>query len=137
MNLAAPPVPGFRFMHVMLRVLELERALEFYVGDLGMREIRRRESPEGRYTNVFVGYGPEETDTVVELTWNWDQTQPYEAGSSYGHIALGTPDVYQSCARLSARGVRVTRQPGPVQFGSTVIAFIEDPDGHKIELIQT
>jgi len=123
-------------MHVMMRVLDLDRSIGFYEGTLGMQVLRRRDSPEGRYTNVFVGYGPEATEAVLELTHNWDQKVPYDAGALYGHIALEVDDVYAVCDKLAATGTKVTRKPGPVQFGTTVIAFIEDPDGHKIELIQ-
>lgn len=129
-------VPKFDFMHVMLRVLDLDCALDFYVRILRMRVLRRRDAPEGRYTNVFVGYQPEDAGTVIELTHNWDQNELYEAGSSYGHLALGVSDIYAACDELAKEGVAITRPPGPVKFGSTVVAFIEDPDGHKIELIE-
>ena len=121
------------FLHTMIRVKDLDRSVAFYTGPLGMKELRRREVPEGKYTLVFVGYGdgPE-----VELTYNWDQAQPYEIGSGFGHLAVGMPDVYGACERLRGQGVKITREPGPVKFGTTVIAFVEDPDGYKVELIQ-
>lgn len=121
------------FLHTMIRVKDLDRSVAFYTGPLGMKELRRREVPEGKYTLVFVGYGdgPE-----VELTHNWDQAQPYEIGSGFGHLAVGMPDVYAACERMRGEGVTITREPGPVKFGTTVIAFVEDPDGYKIELIQ-
>ena len=121
------------FLHTMLRVKDLDRSVAFYTGPLGMKELRRREVPEGQYTLVFVGYGdgPE-----VELTHNWDRAQPYEVGSGFGHLAVGMPDVYAACERMRGEGVNITREPGPVKFGTTVIAFVEDPDGYKVELIQ-
>ena len=121
------------FLHTMIRVKDLDRSVAFYTGPLGMKELRRREVPEGKYTLVFVGYGdgPE-----VELTHNWDQAQPYEIGSGFGHLAVGMPDVYAACERMRGEGVTITREPGPVKFGTTVIAFVEDPDGYKVELIQ-
>ena len=121
------------FLHTMIRVKDLDRSVAFYTGPLGMKELRRREVPEGKYTLVFVGYGdgPE-----VELTYNWDQAQPYEIGSGFGHLAVGMPDVYAACERMRGEGVTITREPGPVKFGTTVIAFVEDPDGYKIKLIQ-
>lgn len=121
------------FLHTMIRVKDLDRSVAFYTGPLGMKELRRREVPEGKYTLVFVGYGdgPE-----VELTYNWDQAQPYEIGGGFGHLAVGMPDVYGACERMRGQGVKITREPGPVKFGTTVIAFVEDPDGYKVELIQ-
>ena len=121
------------FLHTMIRVKDLDRSVAFYTGPLGMKELRRREVPEGKYTLVFVGYGdgPE-----VELTYNWDQAQPYEIGGGFGHLAVGMPDVYGACERMRGQGVTITREPGPVKFGTTVIAFVEDPDGYKVELIQ-
>ena len=121
------------FLHTMLRVKDLDRSVAFYTGPLGMKELRRREVPEGQYTLVFVGYGdgPE-----VELTHNWDRAQPYEIGGGFGHLAVGMPDVYGACERMRGQGVNITREPGPVKFGTTVIAFVEDPDGYKVELIQ-
>ncbi|WP_298215627.1 lactoylglutathione lyase [Acidocella sp.] len=125
----------FRYLHTMLRVGDLERSVAFYTKQLGMRELRRTEVPEGKYTLVFVGYGDETTHTVLELTYNWG-VESYEMGTAFGHLALGVPDVQATCETLRAAGVKITREPGPVKFGTTVIAFIEDPDGYKIELIE-
>ena len=124
-----------RMLHTMLRVGDLERSLAFYTGPLGMKLLRRTDFPGGRFTLAFVGYGDESDHTVLELTHNWD-TKSYDLGSGYGHIALGVPDVYATCAALREQGVKVTREPGPMKHGTTVIAFIEDPDGYKVELIQ-
>jgi len=124
-----------RMLHTMLRVGDLERSLAFYTGPLGMKLLRRTDFPGGRFTLAFVGYGDESDHTVLELTHNWD-TKSYDLGSGYGHIALGVPDVYATCAQLREQGVKVTREPGPMKHGTTVIAFIEDPDGYKVELIQ-
>lgn len=126
----------FRMLHTMIRVRDLERSLAFYTGALGMEVLRRQDYPGGRFTLAFVGYGPEEDHTVLELTHNWDQDGDYEQGDAWGHIALGVPDIYGTCERLAADGVRIPRPPGPMQHGQTVIAFIEDPDGYKVELIQ-
>ncbi len=125
----------FSYLHTMLRVGDLERSIAFYAGQLGMRELRRTDVPDGKYTLVFLGYGDEATHTVLELTYNWGVDR-YEIGSAFGHLALGVPDVRATCERLRAAGVKITREPGPVKFGTTVIAFIEDPDGYKIELIE-
>ena len=125
-----------RFLHTMLRVGDLERSVKFYTGLLGMQELRRRDVPEGKYTLVFVGYAAEETGAaVVELTYNYG-TEKYELGSGFGHLAIGVPDVAGMCEKLRAAGAKITREPGPVKFGTTIIAFVEDPDGYKIELIQ-
>ncbi|HTO09623.1 MAG TPA: lactoylglutathione lyase [Myxococcota bacterium] len=124
-----------RMLHTMLRVGDLERSLAFYTGPLGMKLLRRTDFPGGRFTLAFVGYGDESDHTVLELTHNWD-TKSYDLGAGYGHIALGVPDVYATCAQLKEQGVKVTREPGPMKHGTTVIAFIEDPDGYKVELIQ-
>jgi lactoylglutathione lyase len=127
---------NFRMLHTMLRVFDLDKSLDFYNRLLGMKVLRRREVPDGKYTLAFVGYGDEAASTVVELTYNWDQKEPYALGSAFGHLAIGVPDVYALCETLGKAGVKITRPPGPVKFGTTVIAFIEDPDGYKIELIQ-
>ena len=119
----------------MLRVGDLERSVKFYTELLGMKELRRNEVPDGKYTLVFVGYGDERSNTVLELTYNWG-VETYELGSAFGHLALGVPDIYATCEKLRAAGVKIAREPGPVKFGTTVIAFIEDPDGYKIELIE-
>ncbi len=120
------------FLHTMLRVGDLERSVRFYTELLGMKELRRRDVPDGKYTLVFVGYGdgPE-----VELTYNYG-VETYDLGSAFGHLALGVPDIAATCDKVRAGGGKVAREPGPVKFGTTVIAFVEDPDGYKIELIQ-
>lgn len=125
-----------RMLHTMIRVQDLDRSVAFYTGPMGMKELRRREVPEGRYTLAFVGYGDEQSQAVVELTYNWDQAQPYDLGSGFGHLAVGLSDIKTACERVRAAGGKVTREPGPVKFGTTVIAFVEDPDGYKIELIE-
>ncbi len=124
-----------RMLHTMLRVGDLERSLIFYTEVLGMRILRRKDYPSGRFTLAFVGYGDESENTVLELTHNWDKTH-YALGQGYGHIALGVEDIYSTCSAISERGGLVVREPGPMKHGKTVIAFIEDPDGYKIELIQ-
>lgn len=125
-----------RSLHTMLRVRDLDRSVAFYSGLMGMKELRRSEVPGGRYTLCFVGYGDEASSSVIELTYNWDQAEPYEVGSGFGHLAVGMPDVYAACERLKAAGAKITREAGPVKHGTTVIAFVEDPDGYKIELVQ-
>ena len=125
-----------RLLHTMLRVRDLDRSVEFYTKLLGMKELRRNEVTAGRYTLAFVGYGDESSAAVLELTYNWDQPGPYNLGNAFGHLAVGMPDVYKACADLKAAGGKVTREAGPVQHGTTVIAFVEDPDGYKIELVQ-
>lgn len=124
-----------RILHTMLRVGDLERSLAFYTGVLGMTLLRRQEYPDGRFTLAFVGYGPESEQTAIELTHNWD-TPRYDLGTGFGHVALEVPDAYAACAEIKARGGRVVREAGPMKHGTTVIAFVEDPDGYKIELIQ-
>jgi len=124
-----------RILHTMLRVGDLDRALNFYVEVLGMRVLRRKDYPGGRFTNVFVGYGDEASAAVLELTHNWDTTT-YDLGSGYGHVAIEVDDVYQACEEVRKRGGKVTREAGPMKHGTTVIAFVEDPDGYKIEFVQ-
>jgi lactoylglutathione lyase len=125
------------FLHTMLRVRALDRSTQFYGQLMGMQELRRREVPAGRYTLVFMGYGSNaEGQAEIELTYNWDQAEPYELGTAFGHLAVGVPDVAAACEKVRAGGGRVVREAGPVKFGTTVIAFVEDPDGYKIELIQ-
>jgi lactoylglutathione lyase len=119
----------------MLRVGNLEQSLKFYTEVLGMKLLRQRDYEEGRFTLAFVGYGDEENNTVLELTHNWD-TAGYDLGNAYGHIAIGVEDAYQACEQIKARGGKVVREAGPMKGGVTVIAFVEDPDGYKIELIQ-
>lgn len=127
---------GYRLLHTMLRVFDLEKSIGFYTGLLGMRLLRRTDYEGGRFTLAFVGYGEESETAVLELTHNWDQAEPYVVGTGYGHVALGVPDIYAACESLRAAGARITREPGPMKHGTTVIAFIEDPDGYKVELIQ-
>ena len=124
-----------RLLHTMLRVGDLERSLTFYTEVLGMRLLRRKDYPDGRFTLAFVGYGDESDTTVLELTHNWD-TSSYEIGTGYGHIALGVDDIQATCEAMAAKGGRVVRPPGAMKHGTTVIAFVEDPDGYKVELIQ-
>jgi lactoylglutathione lyase len=124
-----------RMMHTMLRVTNLDKALDFYCNVLEMKLIRRKDYAEGRFTLAFVGYGDEMNSTVLELTHNWD-TDSYDQGSAYGHIAIGVDDVYATCDRVKAKGGKVIREAGPMKGGRTVIAFLEDPDGYKVELLQ-
>ena len=125
-----------RLLHTMLRVGDLEKSLDFYTGILGMKLLRKQDYPEGKFTLAFVGYGDEKDTAVIELTHNWDQKEPYTIGSGFGHLAIGVPDIYGTCRRLEAEGVKIPRPPGPMKHGGSVIAFIEDPDGYKIELIE-
>ncbi len=125
-----------RLLHTMLRVKNLDRSVEFYTKLLGMKELRRRDVPDGKYTLAFVGYGDESSTSVIELTFNWDQTDGYDVGDGFGHLAVGLPDVYKACEELKKAGAKITREAGPVKFGTTVIAFVEDPDGYKVELVQ-
>lgn len=130
------PLQGVRLLHTMLRVRRLDAALDFYVAKLGMRLLRRQDFPEGRFTLAFVGYADESETTVLELTENWD-VQSYELGSAYGHIAIGVADIVRATHLLRKAGVVVTREPGPLRGSpSELIAFVEDPDGYRIELIQ-
>ena len=124
-----------RILHTMIRVGNLDRSITFYTEVLGMRLLRRTDYPEGRFTLAFVGYNEESEGAVLELTHNWDTTS-YELGNGFGHVALAVDDAYAACAEIKARGGKVTREAGPMKHGTTVIAFLEDPDGYKIELIQ-
>ncbi len=124
-----------RILHTMLRVGDLDRSIAFYTEVLGMRLLRRRDYPEGRFTLAFVGYGPESEQAAIELTHNWD-TPRYDLGGGFGHVALEVPDAAAACAEIKRRGGTVTREAGPTKHGTTVIAFVQDPDGYKIELIQ-
>lgn len=123
-----------RLLHTMLRVGDLDRAIAFYTEVLGMRLLRRKDYPEGRFTLAFVGYGDESAHSVLELTHNWG-VDSYERGTGYGHIAIEVDDVYAACTELAARGGEITRPAGPMKGGTTVIAFVRDPDGYAIELI--
>lgn len=124
-----------RILHTMLRVGDLNRSLRFYTEVLGMRLLRRQDYPEGQFTLAFVGYDDESSGAVLELTHNWDRGQ-YDLGTGFGHIAVEVADAYRACADIKQRGGRVVREAGPMKHGHTVIAFVEDPDGYKIELIQ-
>ena len=124
-----------RLLHTMLRVVDLDRSIAFYTEVLGMRLLRRHDYPEGKFTLAFVGFQDEAEGAVIELTHNWG-VESYELGNGYGHIALEVPDAYAACEAIKARGGKVTREAGPMKHGSTVIAFVEDPDGYKVQLIQ-
>lgn len=124
-----------RIMHTMLRVGNLERSLAFYTNVLGMKVLRQNDYPDGRFTLAFVGYGKESENAVLELTHNWD-TSAYDLGNAYGHIAIEVDDAAEACKQVRERGGKVTREAGPMKHGTTVIAFVEDPDGYKIEFIQ-
>jgi lactoylglutathione lyase len=124
-----------RMLHTMLRVGNLDESLKFYCDVLGMKLLRKKDYPSGEFTLAFVGYGDESDNTVIELTYNWG-TDQYDLGNAYGHIALGVDDIYGTCAQIKLKGGKVVREPGAMKHGSTVIAFVEDPDGYKVELIQ-
>ena len=124
-----------RFLHTMLRVGDLQRSIDFYTNVLGMQLLRKTENPDYKYTLAFVGFGKNPEHAEIELTYNWD-VDSYEIGTAFGHLALGVPDVYGACEKIKAAGGNVTREAGPVKGGSSVIAFVTDPDGYKIELIQ-
>lgn len=124
------------FLHTMIRVRDLDRSIEFYCALFGMHLMRRADYPDGRFTLAFVGYGNEIDHTVVELTHNWDRTEAYVLGDAWGHMAIGVDDIYAACDRLAEAGIVIVRPPGPMKHGTTVIAFVEDPDGRKIELIE-
>jgi len=131
MNTASP---DFRIDHTMLRVSDLEKSLDFYVRILGMKILRQNEYPQGRFTNTFVGYHGEDDGTNLELTYNWDQTEPYDRGNAWGHIALKVSDVYAASEYLKQEGVEFTKEPSPMKNGTRILAFIKDPDGYPIEL---
>lgn len=124
-----------RMLHTMLRVGNLEKSIAFYCDVLGMKVLRQKDYPGGKFTNTFVGYGDESKHTVLELTHNWE-TESYDLGNGYGHVALGVDDIYATCEAIKKQGGNVTREPGPMKHGTTVIAFVTDPDGYKIELIE-
>ncbi|MFI4988784.1 MAG: lactoylglutathione lyase [Alphaproteobacteria bacterium] len=126
----------FRFLHTMIRVRDLDKSLDFYTRLLGMKLLRKKDFPTGEFTLAFVGYGEEENSTVIELTHNWPRKEPYALGDAFGHLAIGVPDIYGTCATLAKEGVKIPRPPGPMKHGGSVIAFIEDPDGYKIELVE-
>ena len=124
-----------RFLHTMLRVGDLDRSINFYTKAFGMHEMRRRDVPDGKYTLAFVGYGDEESNTAIELTYNYG-VEKYEPGTAFGHLAVGVPDVAGACERAVEAGGVITRPAGPVKFGTTIIAFVRDPDGYLIELLE-
>jgi len=123
-----------RILHTMLRVGNLEKSIAFYTNVLGMTKLRQQEYPEGKFTLVFLGYSDESENTVLELTYNWG-IEKYEIGTAFGHIAIGVPDVYDACEKMKKIGGKIIRDAGPMNAGSTIIAFLEDPDGYQIELI--
>jgi lactoylglutathione lyase len=125
-----------RILHTMLRVNNLEDSLSFYCDLLGMKLLRQKEYPGGEFTLAFVGYADESESAVIELTYNWGKSD-YTLGDAYGHVALGVDDIYGTCEAIKAKGGKVVREPGPMKHGSTVIAFVEDPNGYKVELIQS
>ncbi len=125
-----------RLLHTMIRVNDLDESLRFYCEHLGMKLLRRKDYPGGRFTLAFIGYDTEDRTAVIELTYNWD-THAYEIGNGFGHLAIGVKGIYDTCAALKERGVKVVREPGPMKHGDTTIAFIEDPNGYRIELIET
>ncbi len=127
---------GNRLLHTMIRVLDLDKSIEFYCTHLGMTLLRKSDYPEGRFSLVFLGYGDEKDHTVLELTHNWDRTEPYALGDAFGHIAVGVSDIYQICETLEKDGVDIPRKPGPMKHGSTILAFVRDPDGYMIEFIE-
>lgn len=124
-----------RFLHTMIRVGNLDRSIEFYTKVLGMELLRKKDYPDGKFTLAFVGYGPEDTHPAIELTYNWDKDR-YDLGDGFGHIALGVKDIYATCEAIRSAGGKIVREPGPMKHGTTVIAFVEDPDGYRIELIE-
>lgn len=124
-----------RILHTMIRVTDLEKSLDFSTRIFGMQLLRRQDFPEGKFTLAFVGYGDEASNTVIELTHNWE-THSYELGSAFGHIAIAVPDAYQACETIQAAGGNVVRPAGPMKHGGSVIAFVKDPDGYMIELIE-
>ena len=123
-----------RLLHVMLRVRNLEKTIQFYEEVFAMKLLRKKDYPDGKFTLAFMGYDDESKETVLEFTHNWE-TDDYEIGTGYGHIALGVKDVYKACEEIEKKGGKITRAPGPMKFSSTILAFVEDPDGYKIELL--
>ena len=127
---------GYQLLHTMIRVLDLEKSIDFYTRLLGMKLLRRKDYPTGEFTLAFVGYGDEADHTAIELTHNWGQKEPYALGTAFGHLAVSVPDIYAACETLAREGVKIPRPPGPMKHGGSVIAFVQDPDGYKIELIE-
>ena len=126
----------FRLLHTMIRGLDLDKSIDFYTRHLGMKLLRRKDFEGGRFTLAFLGYGEENETTVIELTHNWDQVNPYDQGDAFGHLAIAVPDAYAVCQTMESEGVKIPRPAGPMKGGSRIIAFVEDPDGYKIELVQ-
>jgi lactoylglutathione lyase len=126
----------FRLLHTMIRVKDLEKSLDFYTRLLGMRLLWKKDYPTGKFTLAFIGYDEEESGAVIELTHNWGREESYQIGTGFGHLAIGVPDAYATCEMLAREGVRIARAPGPMAHGGSVIAFVDDPDGYKIELIE-
>ena len=127
---------GAQMLHTMIRVKDLDKSIEFYTGLLGMELLSRNDYPGGKFTLAFVGYGDASSNAVIELTHNWDQEEAYDLGNGFGHVAIGVPDIYDTYEKLEAAGANIPRPPGPMMHGTTVIAFVDDPDGYKIELIE-
>ena len=125
-----------QLLHTMIRVFDLDKSIDFYTNKLGMKLLRKKDYPTGEFTLAFVGYGDEDSNAVIELTHNWGQKEPYQLGTAFGHLAIGVPDIYGTCEQLAKAGVKIPRPPGPMKHGGSVIAFVEDPDGYRIELIQ-
>ncbi|MEK9657788.1 MAG: lactoylglutathione lyase [bacterium] len=124
-----------RLLHLMLRVANLQKSIDFYCDVLGMSVLRKKEYPSGKFTLVFLGYGKESEVTVLELTYNWEQ-HDYDIGTGYGHIAIGVNDIYQTCEEIRSKGGQITREPGPMKHGTSLLAFVKDPDGYSIELLE-
>ena len=127
---------NFKYLHTMMRVHDLDESINFYSKFFGMKLLRKSDYPDGKFTLAFLGYGDEENNTVLELTHNWDQEEKYNLGNAWGHIAIGVENIYEFCQELEDNNVNVTRKPGPMKHGNTVIAFLLDPNGYQIELIQ-
>ena len=127
---------GAKMLHTMIRVKDLDKSIEFYTGLLGMELLSRNDYPGGKFTLAVVGYGDASSNAVIELTHNWDQEKAYDLGNGFGHVAIGGPDIYDTCEKLEAAGANIPRPPGAMMHGTTVIAFVDDPDGYKIELIE-
>ena len=127
---------NFKYLHTMMRVNDLDESINFYSKFFGMKLLRKSDYPDGKFTLAFLGYGDEENNTVLELTHNWDQEEKYNLGNAWGHIAIGVENIYEFCKELEENNVNVTRKPGPMKHGNTVIAFLVDPNGYQIELIQ-
>ena len=126
----------FKYLHTMIRVLDLDKSIDFYTKFFNMQLIRKNDFPGGKFSLAFLGYGPESNNTVLELTYNWEQTEAYDKGNGWGHIAIGVEDIYNLCDDLENSGLEIIRKPGPMKHGTTLIAFIKDPDGYSIELIE-